>query len=200
MVISVNDFRGELRSREALDIVETTLLPNPPAHVTTDQLKYLRLAIASSYGVNGDDVEIVITGSANLGFSLSEKRKSGKVVGARYRQFSPNSDIDVAVISPPIFKRIWQELAVYAANSYRFPIEHGRLGDYLVSGWLRPDHFPPYPHLRYCRNWFMTFSRITAGSQMRRRRVNGGLFYSKFHLAHYMARAVHDCILSEDKL
>jgi hypothetical protein len=193
-MLTIEQFKAALSCSNALEIVDGLLLPNPPKHVTPENLDFLSKTVAASYGVSADQVEVIITGSANLGFSLSEKRDNGAVIGERYRLFSAASDIDVAVISPPIFDAIWQELSASAAGASMFPPREGKLGDYMVSGWLRPDHFPRNRRLLRCDNWFDTIRRINTANRFSRRRVNGGLFFSRHHLRHYMTRAVSDCM------
>ena len=197
-MVTVAEFQAAIQSQSALDVVDSVLLPNAPQHVSSADLAFLRDTIGEAYRVRSDAIDIVVTGSANLGFSLSEKRKDGIVVAPRYRPFSAASDIDVAVVATSIFDALWQELAAHAARSTWFPFREGKLGDYMISGWLRPDHFPKNRRLLQCDNWFDTFRRITASSRFRRRRVNGGLFYSRFHLRQYMTRSVNDCIHNED--
>jgi hypothetical protein len=196
-VPTVADFRRSLIGADVLHIVDTFLLSAGAAHVSNENLNHIANALAATYGVSSNQVEIVITGSAKLGFSISEKRRGGSTL-SRYRTFSADSDIDVAVISAPIFDAMWHGLSSYYHQTPWFPQDTGRLGDYLVSGWLRPDHFPKHVRLPRCDAWWNTFRRLSANTRFQRRRVNGGAFNSREHLRQYLSRAVRECISIEE--
>lgn len=195
--MTVDEFRESLRVSTAFEIVRDVLLPGPAVHVPDHDVAYIRRQIGASYGVDPAGIEVVITGSAKLGFSLTEKRKKGQSPLPRYRAFSAQSDIDVAVISPIIFDKIWLELSSHYHRSVWFPQDTGRLGDYLVAGWLRPDHFPKHVRLPFCDNWWDTFRKLSSNTRFKRRRLAGGAFQSKEHLSQYLARAVRECISFE---
>jgi hypothetical protein len=142
---------------------------------------------------------IRIVGSAKLGFSISEKRRDGRIVLPRYRLFAAESDIDVAVVCPRAFNMIWHELSQYSHRGKFMPWDSGRLGDYLVCGWLRPDHFPK-ARLRHCDAWEDCFRQISAQIKFGSRKVRGGLFHSFEHMKQYYIKAVKDCIDAEEIL
>lgn len=196
---TVDEFRLLLRGANPLDIVDNVLLANPPVHVTPEKVAHIGSTLADSYGVASGEIRVIITGSAALGFSLVEKKIPGEGVLPRYREFSGRSDIDVAIVSEPIFNLIWLELSGFFHRSPWFPPDSKRLGDYLVCGWLRPDHFPKGVRLRKCDKWWDTFKRFSRDSLFERRRVSGGVFNSVEHLRLYMSRAVNDCIQIESE-
>jgi hypothetical protein len=194
----VDQFRQALRQLEVEEIIEKFILKEDASEVSGSNIEYIKNAIAASYGHAKESVEIIITGSAKLGFSTSKKFQNGRVVGERYRPFSAESDIDVAVISPKIFDLIWLEIGKFATNKRASPWDSGSLGDYLVYGWLRPDHFPKGQRLYNCDNWFDTFRRLSSNSRFDRHRVSGGIFNSREHLTQYTARSVRECIDQEN--
>ena len=76
-MISVEEFRRALANApDAMDIVDAYLLTSE-ATVSRENIVYVRQCIAAAYGGEPTAVEVVITGSAKLGFSLTEKRKDG---------------------------------------------------------------------------------------------------------------------------
>ena len=197
-MVALADFRAALRGADPLDIVDRFLLAGEVEHVSADKRAAIQRALCESFGSDPDDVRVIITGSAKLGFSIVEKARPGKPTLPRYRKFSGQSDIDVAVIAPPIFTAIWEELAANAHRAFLFPPAAGRLGDYLVCGWLRPDHFPKGVRLPKCDAWSDTFRKLSVSGQFTPRTVNGGLFASENHLRNYMARAVNECVRIEE--
>jgi hypothetical protein len=141
-MFTVEEFRSLLEGAQPLDIVDKVLLHEPAVHLSPEKAQLIASSLAIAYGVDVDEVNIIPTGSAHLGFSLVEKRRSGQPALPRYRLYGVDSDIDVAVISIPIFDRIWQELTAHYSRGTRFPPDGGRLADYVLCGWFRPDHFP----------------------------------------------------------
>jgi hypothetical protein len=195
---TVEEFRASLAGADAYDIVDTFLLTDGAVHVSDDDINYVSTCVAAAYGLPTAEVRVFVTGSAKLGFSISEKWKKGEKSLPRYRRFSDISDIDIAVLAPPIFDSIWTELSAHFHRGPFFPPNTERLGDYLVCGWLRPDHFPKHVRLPRCDAWFDTFRRISANSRFRTRRVAGGAFNSREQLRQYLGRAVQEFISLEE--
>ena len=193
---AIDDFRASLLNTEIDVIVDKWFLVPGAKHIGLTDIDYIQSKVASRYGIELDRTQVWITGSAKLGFSISEKRRSGEVILPRYRAFSENSDIDVAVVSSDIFYIIWRELSLYAHRQPKFPWDAGKLADYLIYGWLRPDHFPKV-RLYRCDSWWDIFRSLSVDSRFHRRRVRGGLFQSVDQLRSYMGRAVTDCVNSE---
>lgn len=195
---SPSKFRQRLLEADPEAIVQEFILSGEAEYVTEEEREHIASMISSTYSVDAEEISVWIVGSAKLGFSVSEKRlKDGRLL-PRYRLFGPDSDIDVAVISPSIFDQIWEELSRYAHRTIRLPWDSGRLGDYLVHGWLRPDHFPRRSLLRKCDDWWECFRRISKNPRFGRRKVSGGLFYSMEHLQQYHLRSVSECIKAEE--
>lgn len=197
-MLTVEGFRSLLKGAQPLDIVDNVLLREPAVHLPPEKAQLIASALAIAYGVDVDEVSIIPAGSAHLGFSLVEKRRNGEPALPRYRPYGVDSDIDVAVICAPIFDRIWQELTAYYARGPRFPPDGGRLADYILCGWFRPDHFPKGVWLPRCERWWDTFNKLSRNAAFLPRRVRGGIFNSTFHLRHYLGRAVRECIQHEE--
>jgi len=192
------DFRELLKSAEAEQIVEDIVLGGAAQHVAAEDLEFIHRAIAEKFSVLVEEVEIYIVGSAKLGFSISEKNKNGKIL-PRYRLFSPDSDIDIAVICPKIFEMIWYELSSYAHFNTYLPWDSGKVGDYLVCGWLRLDKLPHRIRMRRWDDWRDCFRHVSAAPRFKSRSVTGGLFYSKDFLKQYQLRSVKECQLLEER-
>jgi hypothetical protein len=197
-MLTVEEFRSLLKGAQPLDIVDSVLLHEPAVHMPPERAQLIASGLAIAYGVDVSEVNIIPTGSAHLGFSLVEKRRKDEPILPRYRPYGGDSDIDVAVICIPIFDRIWQELTAYYARGPRFPPDGGRLADYILCGWLRPDHFPKGVWLPRCEKWWDTFNKLSRNAAFHPRRVRGGIFNSVPHLRHYLSRAVRECIRHEE--
>lgn len=195
-MLSVAEFREHLNRGEIEYLLDHVLLGREAEHVTEEDIEFVRSTLAGTFRCDSG-VEIWIVGSAKLGFSTIEKREKDGTIRPRYRPFSPSSDIDIAVVSNGIFTPIWDELSAFSHQNSRFPWNSGRLGDYLVCGWLRPDHFPQGVRLRKCDDWWDTFRAMSADHRFGRRKVSGGLFASVDHLRQYYLRSLNDCLHAE---
>ena len=195
---AVANFRHALGSIEEDEIVDRFLVSGEPAFVSLAGRAAIASGLARAFGVAAGNIAIYVSGSAKLGFSLVEIRKQGVIVKERYRPFGPDSDIDVAVVSLPIFEALWLEISNHAHRSTKFlPWDAGKLSGYLLNGWWRPDHFPKSPLLRRCRVWWECFDALSIRSEFGGRKVRGGLFYSTDHLRQYLARSVRECMAAE---
>lgn len=197
MMITVEEFRERIRGNELEYLLDDVLLGKGAAHLAVEQVRYLESSIVSKFSITGESPKVWIVGSAKLGFAITEKRdKDGKWL-PRYRAFSGRSDIDVAVVCPALFDLLWNELSAYAHRKPRLPWDSGKLGDYLVCGWMRPDYFPLRVRLRNCDDWWDLFRSLSADTRFGRRKVRGGLFHSVEHLKRYQIRALNDCAVAE---
>jgi hypothetical protein len=189
----VETMKGLIRSRPPDEVVVHYILAPQARHVSLVSVEHIRRRLSETFSCSLDDVHVYIVGSAKLGYSLTEGR--GPTAGApkaRFRNFTALSDIDVAVYSPVIFDTIWGELSIRASYEARLPWRCGDLGNYLLSGWWRPDHFPRRG-VRSCDLWWDLFNEFTTSRLFDRHKVRGGMFYSKDDLVRYQTRSVIDC-------
>lgn len=118
----------------------------------------IRELIANSLGVHIN--EVVIVGSAKLGFSLNPNKLYNEF-DAKFNRTSvirDKSDLDIAVISPDLFKELniriydftnsfkvkWKENEYYNGdkiNGFEVPINY-KFFEYHTKGWFRPDFKP----------------------------------------------------------
>jgi len=187
------DFQARLLSDELEQILDEVLLAEEAVHVSAEQQAIIEKSIRETYSVSATDLTLYIVGSSKLGFSISEKRLNDGTRLPRYRLYRAESDIDIAVVSKAIFEIIWDELSRHAHSYARMPWDSGRLGDYMIYGWLRPDHFPRGVRLRRCDNWWDLFRRLSSNPRLGRRAVRGGLFHSADHMRQYQLRALREC-------
>jgi hypothetical protein len=137
-------------------------------------------------------LDVIVVGSAKLGFSIAEKQITGKNPLPRYREFDPrNSDIDLAIVSQKLFFDIWQALSFYSHQQTVFPWDT-KLASYLVLGWIRPDHFPQIDRPIPCKKWWELFNQFSSSKEFGRRKVRGGLYFHKDFLNQYQQRSVVD--------
>ena len=187
----------EFRKRILIDSTETMLneilLSDEAKHVSPDQIIYIKKKLSEKFNVPIDIIKLIVVGSAKLGFSISEKKLKDKSSLSRYRAFGPASDIDIAIVCQPIFEKIWNELTQYSFSVPFAPWQSTKFGDYLVCGWIRPDHFPKRVRLRKCDDWWDTFRLLSSKQVLGRRTIRAGLYYNMEQLKIYQSKALTEC-------
>lgn len=146
-----------------------------------------RSRIANRFGISFH--EVIITGSAKLGFSPHKETL-----------FSLESDIDVALVSSQLFEEF-----IELARGYQMQLRGARKSitekeqsmyheflEYTVLGWIRPDKLPTSFQLKLTKDgWFDFFRSISYGqSEVGNYKVNGGVFRSYRHLENYTISGV----------
>ncbi len=189
--MEITAFRDALRFKPAVDVVSEIILAPGAKFVSQDAISHATALLRSTFQIADQyQLEVVVVGSAKLGFSIAEKPVPGKQSLPRYREFDPiNSDIDLAIVSQKLFYEIWRDLSVYSHRQTPFPWQ-SPLANYLVLGWLRPDKFPSNQRPLNCQRWWELFNELSASSIFGRRKVRGGLYFNKDFLSQYQQRAV----------
>lgn len=128
----ITAWRASLLASEPRQILRSSIVFAPcyvlPQHAAHYQL---RQAIADHFEVH--PVNVVVAGSAKLGFSIAPQK--------RYNPFGDKSDLDVAVVDDALFARIWWEIHENTRQKFDWP-QRGDFSKYLMRGWIRPDKFP----------------------------------------------------------
>lgn len=186
-----DDFKKLLLDLPAAQIVDEYVLSDDPGPYTSkDALNVLRERARSVFGLTGQQpIDVIVVGSAKLGFSILEKRGRDGYRPA-YRSYEPGvSDIDVAVVSPALYGKLWVELARYGACQDHFPWRTADLADYMLHGWIRPDKFPVNGPQR-CKDWKDLVSEVGRSEHFRYKKLRCALYHSKAFLNHYQQRGV----------
>ena len=192
------EFQQLLAQKSAEDIVSEKILSNGSFALTDDLLDEMHRDLCAAFNLGLDKVKIYVVGSGKLGFSIAEKfDKKNRILLPRYRSFSAESDIDIAVVSQTLYYLIWRELAAHAHDDDYY-MRNSEQGAYMLWGWLRPDFFPKSAKLTFCERWWHQFYSYSADTRFGRRDIRGGLYYTKWFLEAYQQRAVRACQLDEE--
>ena len=129
--------------------------------------------------------EVFITGSAKLGFSPHKGT-----------DFSYDSDIDVAIISPSLFESVMGSIYKFQVDlrRYRRAIDERELAmyheflEYAAIGWIRPDKLPLSFKVRELKkDWFDFFDSLSYGkSEVGDYKVTAGAFKNYYYLEQYI--------------
>ena len=189
--MDIDDFKDALRTRPATEVVGEIILGPGAKFVSQEAIDHATQRLRSEFRLAQQyQLEVVVVGSAKLGFSIAEKKVQGKPSLPRYREFDPvSSDIDLAIVSQKLFYDIWRDLSAYSYRQTPFPWE-SPLSKYLVLGWLRPDKFPTVGRPLGCQQWWELFNELSTSSIFKRKKVRGGLYFHRNFLNQYQQKAV----------
>lgn len=186
-----DDFRKLFLEKDDGDIVRDYIVNDDPGpYLPVDALRQIESVIRAKFLLAPDQrVSAILVGSAKLGFSFLEKRVDDVVVKPAYRNFRPGiSDLDIAIVSPVIYGKMWSELASVGARAPYFP-NNSKLGRYMYHGWLRPDQFP-LPKPQRCTDWEEAYSELQQHKLFRNKRLRLALYHSQYFLETYQQRGV----------
>ena len=190
-------FKADLFSLSAEEVFARYVAPDQCYGMTDVDQGSLRGQIANHFGIAPEDVLIV--GSAKLGFTLRHKPAHGDE-GERlpFAEFNAGSDVDVAIVSERLFDDIWKacfsfwHTSGYAnARAYWPTGKHFR--DYFFRGWMRPDHLPSEGSFRYKNDWFDFFRRLTSARAAGDYKITAGLYRDSYFLEAYQTIAINQC-------
>lgn len=137
-----------------------------------------RARLGSALGCGPEDVKLV--GSAKLGFSLDPDNYG--------RAFSARSDLDVVVVSPPMFDQAWIELVKAGPTTRALSLstqdsfkQHRR--NNLFWGYIEPANLRGAATCY--RIWFPAFQNVGSMPQIFGRVVEGRLYRTWDHAIQY---------------
>ena len=176
-------FRGDLLKRDPIEIARKHIIFGDCAVLSKEMHFSLLNSVAKQFGVHPHD--IIVVGSAKLGFSIAPTK--------RYKLFGDNSDIDVAIISQPLFDLVWK--AVYQYSRYGGYWEgKGVFKKYLFRGWIRPDKLPGDHKFDFAREWWDFFNELSVSRDISDFVIRGAIYKDWNFLEHYQRIAVDGCV------
>lgn len=189
--MSPENFRQLLLNMDEGELVrEHIVTAESGPNISVAALRHIETVIRTKFLLTTEQrVSAIVVGSAKLGFSYIEKRRNGLVVKPAYRSYQPaTSDIDIAIISPVVYGKIWSDLASIGARASVFP-DNSKLGRYMYHGWLRPDKFPS-PKPQRCTDWEDAYRELMQYAPLRNKAVRLALYHSKHFLETYQQRGI----------
>jgi len=182
----IQRFKAAIRtSTSTLQVVRRHVTYGDCFTMDSDRYYSLKASVAAHFDVH--PASVLVVGSAKLGFSIAPRK--------RYKHFSDDSDIDVAIISTDLFEYFWEAALAYSragglwegADSFK---------SHLFQGWIRPDMLPRSNTFEPRRNWWEYFRKLTQSREFGSYKIAGGLYKSWAHLEAYQCNAVQSCIES----
>ena len=182
-------FRADL-SRPSEEIVQKHILTGVPAAISEDDYFELRDTVARHFNIH--PVEVVLVGSCRVGFTLTEKLKQKR---PRYSRVAPDSDIDLAVVSPPLFARLWDGVFDYSRDDPQFIRTHRgmTLRRTLFQGWVDLRGLPIGRRLGWVNDWVRFFDQMKSDRRFGSRKTSARVYLDWKRLAAYQQIAVDAC-------
>jgi hypothetical protein len=193
VIMTAEEIKSNILSGDIEDFLDSIILSGESSHFPNQNVSVVASVLSSKFSVEVASQSIYVVGSAKTGYALFKKKQRDQKILPAFRQFGADSDIDLAIVSPVLFELIWDELSMHANRKNKMPWDSGKLGDYMVHGWLRPDLFPQGKSLRRCNDWWAIFSLLSADARFGRRSVRGALYHSLEHLRRYQLRGLLNC-------
>lgn len=178
----VSNFRSDLAALESEQIFRKYILNNNSPTLTQHSDYQLKEEISNFFKIEFRDV--VLVGSAQLGFSIKPKQL--------FRLFNDDSDIDIAIISERLFVQVWKEVYAYKKSGAYWP-KCEEFVKYLSEGWIRPDKLPPSDNFTFAQEWWDFFQDITNSNKYGPYKIRAGLYYSHFFLEQYQLICIDQC-------
>lgn len=183
MVKEIDRFIYDFEKLSPIELVRKRIIFGDCQVLDENSYLALRVEIASNFNLHPN--EIIVVGSAKLGFSIAPHK--------RYKLFDDTSDIDIAVVSNKLFDEVWY--SVYqASQKKKFWYKGEDFKNYLFQGWIRPDFFPPSSRFPFRDEWWEFFRKLTNSGRFGPYKISGGIYKNWSFLENYQTTAVTDCI------
>lgn len=181
----LQNFKTDLLSFSASDIFRKYFYDSSTSMILdSNQVLNLKNSIVEKFKVAYPD--IIIVGSARLGFSIKESR--------RFMDFGEESDIDVAIVSDDLFAKIWEETIQYINESGgAYPKKRDFFKYLAQKGWIRPDMLPTSEYFPFTNEWKEFFRELTNSGTCGRYPISAGIYYSSFFLEQYQIKSISQC-------
>ena len=192
MFQTLQDLKSEISALEPEEFFDQHVVGGQSAYLNPENIAFLCELFSDGFDVEVAPADVIMVGSAKLGFALHAKRTPSFTLEA-FRPYSAVSDIDLSICNPALFRKIWHELSAHACVQPILPWNPDKLADYMMYGWLRPDKFPKGQALMYCDRFYETIGRFRRDRGRGQPRATAALYYSVEHLRRYQARGIRLC-------
>lgn len=180
--MDIDVFKNDIKTYPSDLIVRSHILSGD-THVL-ESVKYVQLREDVGAHFRIDSFQVFMVGSGKMGFSIKPTR--------RYGEFNNESDIDLAIISPDLFQRVWEIAYKYKISGAYWP-KQDAFFEYLISGWIRPDKFPNSEIDPFFDNWWNFFNTLTRSRKYGHYKIRAGLYQSRFFLEQYQKICIEQC-------
>lgn len=182
----IDRFKANLESHKDDEAFARKFILHGSCFALDEQKHYdLKDDIASHFSLEAS-TDVFIVGSAKLGFSIAPSK--------RFRRFTDDSDIDVAIVNHEIYARVWHEIHRYKLSGGWWP-KRESFESYLSWGWIRPDKLPRSRHFSFTNEWWDYFRSLQQRRVGGPYKVAGALYHDINFVVKYQSNAIKLCRL-----
>lgn len=181
----LDEFRASLFALDDQRFLDRYFYNRPAVMLDETREAELRRVVARFFNVAMRDV--IVTGSAKLGFTLVPKLGRPAL-----SPFGNESDIDVAIISSPLFIRLWREAFLFAEERGDWASAESFRG-YLMRGWLRPDKLPKDADFPLSSEWFEFFRELQSSRRFGPYKITAGVYFDEQFWEAYACSSLSKC-------
>ena len=183
--MTLEQFQHDLTVLDDQRLLDRYYYSGPAAKLDNGQAAELRRCIAAQFQVPMRDV--VVVGSAKLGFTLTVKPDR-----PIFSPFNDESDIDVAIISEPLYQKYWKVAYRYWLDSNEWPtVEPFR--KYMFRGWVRPDLLPKGEDCPEQREWWDFLLSLQAAGAFGPYKIRVGVYHDEDFWESYACSSFQGC-------
>ena len=176
------EFKIDLKRLNSTQVFRKYILGSDCFALTKEEQMRLKEDISGRYETEYNDV--IVVGSAKLGFSIKPEK--------RYVKFGDDSDIDVAIVSKKLFEDIWMKAYLYKKGREFWPT-CDNFFRYISMGWVRPDKLPNSQYFSFSAEWWEYFRALTSSGKYGKYKINAGIYHSHFFLTEYQNICIAQC-------
>jgi hypothetical protein len=169
-------------------VVRRHVITGDPVAITRDQYFDLRDQVGKEFNIH--PTNIILVGSCRTGFTLKKGERG------RYRLCRPDSDLDIAVVSPELFNKLWDAAFSLAEADRMWRVEQKTrwLIRDMFEGKVRPHTLPRRDEFKLANDWKSFFDTVSRERAFGTGRKVSGFVYSSWHrLEAYQERLVQMC-------
>jgi len=178
----IEDFKLDLKNLSSIQMLRKYVFNAESQILDSDQHFRLKEQVCEHFEVEFND--IIMVGSGKLGFSIKPSR--------RFQAFGDDSDIDIAVVSPKLFEKVWNEAYLFRKGGADWP-RSSSFFRYLSEGWIRPDKLPRNEYFEFTSKWWDFFNSLMASGCYGPYKIRAGLYHSNFFLQEYQKICIDQC-------
>ncbi|MBS4067339.1 MAG: hypothetical protein KGZ62_01915 [Sulfurimonas sp.] len=184
---NLDNFQNDLDNINKVDIIRKYVLFGRTFLINEEKYYELKNEIAHNFNIHPN--EVMLVGSAKLGFSFSENLSKSK---SRYRHFSEESDLDIAIVSNNLFDRYWDEIFNKKIQTKFQWKDDKSFKDYFFRGWINPTKIPNDLDIK--NDWFEYFRELSNSRKYGEYQINAGIYRNWQFFETYQSSAVQECI------
>jgi hypothetical protein len=185
MFVNVSELQAEILLKDPRDFVSHYLFEPVPHAFSGDLGSWIEWKTVLATGLGIDPYDIVLTGSAAIGYSLNPRKG--------YKQFDSTSDIDCGVISQYHFEIAWRYLRRLRPSWLSLPPESKRAivahqKTYVFAGTIATDSILAL--LPFGLEWQAVLDSLGSRSPTMNRDIKLRIYRDYDSLRHYQASGI----------